>query len=277
MKKTKLTIVICTKNINALFKTCFHSLNKQSNFQILIVNNSGKKLDYIKGATVVVQPQLGHSFARNKGWQEAIGEYIAYIDDDAIASKDWVKQILNFIRIHPGVSAFGGQHSRHSNIPLPKWMPDNYGRKDCGTAVRRLTIGKDFLNGTNMIFKRSIFQKIGGFNQKYGNIGNKTFYGEETELQLRLARAGIAVWYDPKITVSHLVANSKMNIGWIIKEAFITGQATFQMMDEYKDIFKTANQGRKLKLDISGNVWQKLVRLIQLTAYLAGWHYQKIS
>jgi len=38
---------------------------------------------------VVVENRLGLSYARNRGWNEAVGQYVAYIDDDAKACSDW--------------------------------------------------------------------------------------------------------------------------------------------------------------------------------------------
>ena len=42
----------------------------------------------------VVEPQLGSSYARNRAIAEARGEYIFFIDDDALAEPDWAIELL---------------------------------------------------------------------------------------------------------------------------------------------------------------------------------------
>ena len=273
----KLSVVVCTTNQRKELEKCLLSINPSGNTELLVVNNSFSKITTKSKARVITEGKPGLSRARNTGWQKARGEYVAYIDDDAIASPNWIRQIVHFIAKHPSIEVFGGLYHRHSEYALPGWMPRNYGTKDCGNTVRRLKIGRDLLNGTNMIFKRTLLEKMGGFNESYGMVGNQIYYGEETELQLRLAREGIAVWYDPKICVSHLIPRRKMNWGWIMKEAFITGQATELMKNIYKDIFRQTDKHRSFPVRIQGNFGQKATRIVQLAAYLAGWHYQRIT
>ncbi|MFH1827614.1 MAG: glycosyltransferase family 2 protein [bacterium] len=233
-KTILLSVIVCTYNRAQLLKNCLRSLEKQTadkkKYEVIVVDNnstdSTKEImeDYTKNQTnirIVTEKNCGRSYARNRGWQEAKGKYVAYIDDDAVAKPDWIEQIMAFIKENPKINAFGGPYSKFSLKPIPTWLPENYFTLNLGNRVKMLNLKNEWLSGSNMIFNRSIFHRYEGFNTNFGGKGYKIIYGEETEFLTRLKKMGESVYYVPKICVKHLVAERKLNLWWLLKNDYL--------------------------------------------------------
>lgn len=234
-----LTIVICTYNRSNLLKKCLLSLKRQvlqnKNTEIVVIDNSStdntkkvttsfagkdKKIRYF------VEKKIGLSYARNRGWSEAKGDFVAYIDDDSIADKQWIKNILRFIKTNPKATVFGGPYFALNKKELPSWLPPEVAQDTHGKR-KKILEKNEFLSGTNMIYQRKLIKKNDGFSVNLGMSGKKMGYGEETELQIRLKKKNIDIYYDPKIIVYHLFDKRKMSFSWLIKAGFSNGQSSY--------------------------------------------------
>lgn len=233
---TIVSVIVCTYNRSILLKNCLESLDKQvtvkSKYEIIVIDNNSiddtRKVvrDFTNNRTnirIVTEKNIGRSHARNRGWKESAGKYIAYIDDDAIAKSDWVEQIIAFVKKYPEINVFGGPYDRYSYKPIPAWIPKKYFTLDNGNKIKFLNLNTEWISGSNIIFNRSIFNKYGGFNLNFGGKGDKIIYGEETELLLRLKKRGEIVYYVPNIRVRHLVAEHKLHLWWLLKNDYIHG------------------------------------------------------
>jgi GT2 family glycosyltransferase len=58
----------------------------------------------------------------------------------------------------------------------------------------------DHGQGCNLSFRRSLFETIGGFDMRFGGSA----FLEETDVCLRVRRAGYRIWFDPVAEVVHL-------------------------------------------------------------------------
>lgn len=136
MNKLRLSIVVCTYNRADLLVDCLESLVNQDvdpeSYEVIIVNNNStdKTLEVVDrfakkypNIRTVQELNQGLSHARNRGWREARGKYVAYIDDDAKASPDWCKRILNtFSTVTPTPAAVGGQIFPYYETLPPAWF-----------------------------------------------------------------------------------------------------------------------------------------------------------
>lgn len=276
-----LSIIIATHNRPKLLKKCINSLIGQINkeVEIIVVDNHPKKtakniVSKYKKVKYSFEKNTGLSFARNNGWKKAEGKYVAYIDDDSIADDKFVGSILGFIKKKPEIEAFGGSYSRYSNKKIPFWFPSNYGTMNNGRFLKKLTIGREWLSGTNMIFKKSLLKKVKGFNNELGMNGKKVSYGEETDLLIRLAVKNIDVFYEPKIKVSHLLSDKKIKLFWLLKDFFYRGQSTYYIQKTYPKIF---NSQRRRKNNIKQIIVQKFVVLMELASFAMGKIYAKFK
>jgi glycosyltransferase involved in cell wall biosynthesis len=169
------------------------------------------------------EKRQGLSYARNAGSEKARGKYLAYIDDDAKAFKDWVKNIIKTLdQIKPDI--LGGPIYPYYPIKKPSWFKDEYATRSNGKKARFLEKGQ-YIPGSNFIIKKEILKELGGFNPNLGMKGTQVRYGEETRLiiEARHKINKIRIYYNPEIKVIHKVKNSDMNILIKMKNSFIAG------------------------------------------------------
>jgi GT2 family glycosyltransferase len=145
--------------------------------------------------------------ARNIAFERAVGDILAFIDDDAFAEPDWLERLLPIFD-DPAVGAVGGRQIRGQPGELTEGV-DAIGQlledgsltgnfaADPGSVVE-----VDHLLGANMSFRRSVLEQLGGIRDGYAG----TCVREETDLCLRVAHAGYRLVYTPDAVVEHVAA-----------------------------------------------------------------------
>jgi glucosyl-dolichyl phosphate glucuronosyltransferase len=226
MKKNELiSVVICTYNRADLARQAIASALAQdfpkSEYELLIVDNSSTDLtcamaqefcQAYPNIRYVLENKVGLSHARNRGWQEAAGEYVAYIDDDCKVPPTWLLAASKVIeQVHP--VAFGGPSYAFYNSQKPAWFKDEYGSHVQGQEMRPLK-AREYLDGMNMFIRADALEQVDGFNPDFGMKGKKIAYGEETDLIYRLREQSEEIYYAPEVFVYHLVRTEKMSL-WI--------------------------------------------------------------
>jgi len=236
---TLISVVVCTHNRSHLLKKCLESLVSQhatvEKYEIVVVDNASLDdtdsvlQEYVRAHKYVrgfKEENLGLSHARNRGWREAVGEYVAFIDDDAIAFPDWILQINAFVKRHPEILAFGGTYEAYSLTPIPSWFPPEYGSWSLGNEERPVVPGEEWINGTNMVFHKEILSRFCGFDSQLGMAGDRISYGEETKLLVNLKNDNIPVYFVPKMEVKHLIADYKMKLSWLLLASYKAGRCS---------------------------------------------------
>lgn len=231
------SVVVCTYNRSSCLNSCLQALAEQTAesiyFEVLVVdNNSSDNTKQVaecfsnkyRHFRLIFEPYPGLSNARNRGWKEAQGHYVAYIDDDATACPDWISGITDFIERHPEVGIFGGPYDPFFLNPKPDWFPPEYGCLYLGEEERCINLGSEWITGSNMVLKREFFFRYGGFNTKLGMTGTKAVYGEEVNFLLSMHEKGAQIYYVPSIKVAHLVAEYKMSLNWMLLSGYSVGR-----------------------------------------------------
>lgn len=250
MNRPKISVVVCTYNRAALLPVCLQSLADQtadkSLYEVIVVNNNStdetQKIaeDFsapYQNFRVVREPQQGLSRSRNRGWREAKGKYVAYIDDDAKACPDWLEIMLSFTQRHPEVAAFGGPYDAFSLVNLPSWLPPEAGSSNLNGNERPIKVGAEWISGTNMVFTKEILSSVGGFNTELGMSGSKISYGEETRLLLDLDKKNVVIYYVPEMKVQHLIADYKMNLKWQLLSWYSNGRCSPLSFNRRRSLF----------------------------------------
>jgi len=156
--------------------------------------------------------QPGLSGARNTGIAAATGDIVAFLDDDAMATHNWVEQLLIGFA-DPNVMGVGG-----AIVPLweqgrPGWFPEEFnwvvGCTYRGMPTEDAPIRN--LIGANMSFRSEVFRTLGGFRNGVGQVGNSMLRCDDTEFCIRVGQC----WphrqmrYMPGTLVYHHVPTSR--------------------------------------------------------------------
>lgn len=154
--------------------------------------------------------QANISAARNLGVAQAAGEIVAFLDDDAVPEPTWLRH-LTAVFVEPDVAAAGGFVRGRNGISF-QWRARTVDAR--GDAVP-LTLDGDAprvlrptphraikTEGCNMALRRDVLADLGGFDPAF------RFYLDETDLNMRLARAGHATALVPLAQVHHGFAAS---------------------------------------------------------------------
>jgi len=175
---------------------------------------------------VCLEENVGLLEARNAGAEAASGEVVAFIDDDAIASEDWIEHLVDVYEDHD-VPAVGGKMTPLWVAGEPAYLPEEFywlvGVTHRGFADGPGEVRNTF--GSNISFRRGVFAELGGFDSEVGGRqGSANLQGGETELCSRMAEEyGHGVYYTPDAEVGHKVFEYRTELGWLLDRAFWQG------------------------------------------------------
>lgn len=234
----KLSIIICSYNRANYIEAAFDSLYNQSSglesFETIIVDNNSTdntadvfknwRANHTNGSfTYLTESKQGASFARNTGAANAKGQWLCFMDDDAIANSNYVENIIKHIETKPAVVGFGGRIIPKYIPSEPKWMSyyvsSLVGNFDYAATACAFENGKYPLE-SNMIVRKDVYDTIGGFNTALpGVVGTLRIGGEGKELFYKILALGHTIYYDPSICVQHVVEVKKLTSEYMYRVA----------------------------------------------------------
>lgn len=230
------SVVVATHDRQQLLQKCLASLASQSlsqkMFEVIVIDNNSSDntsvviKNYYKKITnfsTIFESKEGLGLARQIGANNAKRIWLAYIDDDACADPNWLKNAKIFINRYNSASAFGGPYDRYCNAQIPDWFPKEYGVLNHGTEIKKLDLTDNWLTGSNFFVKTSVLKKIGGFDGSLGMRGKSLGYGEETQVLVKIKNLGLSIFYVPSIKVTHNLAEKKLSLKWMLKYSYTTG------------------------------------------------------
>ncbi len=194
----KISAIICTYNRASYLLEALSSLANQmiplEEYEVIVVDNGStdNTKQAISGFSMqpniryIYEFELGLSQARNTGWQNAKGEYIAYLDDDAIADQAWLAKIVEVFEIvKPQPGCIGGKVYPIWEAPRPYWLSDHLASwlaiLDYSDTFTTLD-DPSCLVGANIAYPRHLLETLGGFKISLGRKGNNLLSNEESSI-----------------------------------------------------------------------------------------------
>jgi len=177
---------------------------------------------------VAIKENMGICSARNTGINAAQGDLVVFSDDDAVAEKRWIENLVDTYQKHDAI-AVGGKILPIWLSKQPDYFPDELGWLVGityeGFAEERVVEVRNTF-GPNMSFKKDVFDKIGLFTEEFGfsKKGLSCLQGEEAEFALRMKQElGQGVIYNPRAVVYHKIPACKTERRILLRRAFYQG------------------------------------------------------
>ncbi len=186
----------------------------------------------LPGWTVLAEPRPGLSLARNRAlaWVEDDDEVLAFVDDDAVVDPGWGAALAARWDDAPErVACIGGPIRPRFDSPPPAWVSDPILPAltvlDRGAAVLDLDPAREeAVYGANISFRAGPLRRVGGFDPAWGHSGGRTWFGEENEAQVALARLGYTTRYVPDAGVDHVIPAERLTRGSFVRRRYAFGE-----------------------------------------------------
>lgn len=203
-----ISVIISAFNSERTIGKCLTSIYQinypQEDLEIIVINDGSndRTQEIIEAypAKVVNTQRLGPAGARNLAVKVAKGEFVAFTDADCIVHREWLIELLKGFNNDEKIVAVGGSQR----------SPDD--EVEFGKDVQRFLETMSFIGGytkrfkniievshnpaCNVIYRKDIFEKLGGFSKGL-------WPGEDVDLDYRMTKEGYKIVYNPKAVVYH--------------------------------------------------------------------------
>jgi glucosyl-dolichyl phosphate glucuronosyltransferase len=177
----------------------------------------------------IFEPRLGSSFARNRAIDEAAGDFLLFIDDDAVAEPAWAAELTQALERGP-LDAACGLVLPQWGVPPPPWLgPRLYPKLAIhdeqnvfGQGLEKADALHNYFS-VNLGLRRSAVERFGRFREDLGVRGRRAFSGEDTELFARIIGQGGKMGFVPSARVYHFIEVGRMRPRYLMAKSFAFG------------------------------------------------------
>ena len=225
--KHDVTVVICAHDANRWqrLRDAVASLHRQSipPREIVVVIDHNPELatearSSLNGARVLEsRRERGLCGARNSGLEAASGSIVAFMDDDATASEQWLELLV--AEYSDDVAGVGGATFPVWESGRPDWFPPEFDWVVGGPYRGMQLVRQDVRNlwGGNMSFRRELVAAVGGFRIGYSC--------DDTELCIRLRQRwpGQRFVFVPEARVFHHIDAARTTVARFVARCYFEG------------------------------------------------------
>lgn len=222
-----ISVVVCTRDRALSLERTLQSLAQLNypDYEVVVVDNCSrdetvKQVVDKSGFRYTRQDRPGLDWARNLGIQEARHAIVAFIDDDALADPGWLRGLAYGFRdievmavtglVMPvqletqaqnDFEIYGGMNKGYSSFTIRKEEVTN----------QALFWASSWGVGTNMAFRKTLFDAIGNFDVGL-DVGTPTGGGGDIEFFFRCVASGYPLRYEPAALVRHTHRRDKASL-----------------------------------------------------------------
>ena len=204
---------MATRDRSEFLDGCLASLSEAltPDDEMIVVDSASKArtteaVAKARGARLIRCSKPGTSLARNAGWRQARGAWVAFVDDDVRVDPGWASALHAVTESAPHLCFLTGRLrlSNPTERPVAVFDDNNV------IVIDRQTV-EDVGHGANFAARRRVLEAVGGYDESLGP-GARWRSGEDLELIDRLIAAGFGGRYEPSISGYHLQWRSSKDL-----------------------------------------------------------------
>lgn len=194
-KNILVSVIIPTyKNRGNLKRSIDSALSQTyNNIEIIVVDDNDPDTPYRKGTENVLSQYIGNnkvtyikhehnkngSAARNTGWRNSHGQFVAFLDDDDQFLPEKIDKELNFLIEHQEFdAAYTFEESeRNGKLDITPYE---------GDVSKQILLLQSHIQTSTIMFRRYALEKINGFDESYKRH-------QDLEILLRFFQAGMKI------------------------------------------------------------------------------------
>src|SRR3954468_13684569 len=220
------TVLICTYNRADFLGNALESLARNRaprlRWNVIVVDNNSTDAtrsvveSRVGGYPVPLQylfePAQGKSHALNAGLAATNATFVLFTDDDVLVGDNWIEASCRPMLDDASIDYTGGPVHPIWEAPCPAWIDRT--RTDLWGTLAILEYGSQRFVfedrrrvplGANMAVRRSLIDRIGGFDPELGRKGDSLLGQEQAEFFCRSRAAGARGVYEPAMALHHHV------------------------------------------------------------------------
>jgi glycosyltransferase involved in cell wall biosynthesis len=197
------SVVVPVYNGERTLPACLEALKRQSlppdEFEVIVVDDGSTDgtagVAERFGVVYLHQENQGPATARNRGAEQARGEFLLFTDADCEPHEDWLEEMLRCFE-DPEVAGAKGVYENGGTGIWTRFAQVEFEER---YALLAKHDSIDMVDTYSAAFRRSRFIDAGGFDSAFPEANN-----EDTEISYRLAEAGHRLVFAPGACVRHL-------------------------------------------------------------------------
>jgi GT2 family glycosyltransferase len=200
----KVSIIIPVKADNKNLRECVEKCLEldYKDFEIVVLPDDNIVLPYAEKIRIAPTGNVGPAKKRDMAVEMARGDILAFLDDDALPRRDWLKNAIGLFNAEDVGAVCGPSITPDTDTLRQKASGGVYASYlVSGPHNRRYGPREqcevDDYPSCNFLVRKSVFKKVGGFDTKF-------WPGEDTIFCLKIIKdLGKKIIYDPRVLVYH--------------------------------------------------------------------------